>query len=368
MITASILAVGTEITDGQITNSNAQWISQKLQDLNIKVSLHLSAPDEPLLIRQALALAIAQSDLIFICGGLGPTSDDLTRDVISDHLSLPLEFSEASWEMVREKLESRNVIVRPAHKQQCFFPNSATILNNNAGIAPGFYVQRESKHYWVLPGPPHEIESIWSNGVGQQLRDQFSSSTHLKLTTWLCLGAPESELAHLAETFFQKFSYEKHLGYRLQVPYVEIKLWHDKKSDEATSSISQFTELLGSFYIDTDLPSINWKMQQKLKKQSPVLIKDSSSSGLLLTRITQALGSPLWAHNFQYHIGPSESLPLPGINMLQLTTQEQDWVCEWHAENKKTIWKVAAPSTKKSKWREAFLVEKLILEWMKELR
>ncbi len=368
MKSASILAVGTEITDGQITNSNAQWLSQKLQDLNIDVSLHLSAPDTPLLIQKTLELATAHSDLIFVCGGLGPTSDDLTRNVVSDFLQLPLELSASAWIEVQEKLESRNVIVREAHQQQCLFPKTAKVLSNTAGVAPGFYVQQQSKHYWVLPGPPHEIESIWQNGVEQQLRSQFSQTKHLQLTTWLCLGAPESELAHTAENFFRSFGFEKKLGYRLQVPYVEIKLWHDAKNNQAQAAVSEFTKQLGSFYIDSSLGLINRNIEQLLKAQVPVLIQDASSSGLLLTRLTQALGSPLWEHGFQYHLGPSSSVPLKDINTLRVATHEQNWHCEWQAEGKKSKWDVGTPSNKKSKWRESFLVEKLILEWLKELR
>lgn len=368
MTSASILAVGTEITDGQITNSNAQWLSQKLQDLNIDVSLHLSAPDTPLLIHKTLELATAQTDLIFVCGGLGPTSDDLTRNVISDYLKLPLELSTTAWDEVQNKLQSRNVIIRAAHQQQCLFPKTAKVLSNSAGVAPGFYVQQDSKHYWVLPGPPHEIESIWENGVEQQLRSQFSQTKHLQLTTWLCLGAAESELAHLAENFFAGYTFEKKLGYRLQVPYVEIKLWHDPNNSEAQTAIAEFTKQLGSFFIESQFVTVNKKIEMALKKLSPVLIHDASSSGLLLTRLTQALGSPLWEHGLQYHLGPISSATLSGTNILRVWTHEQKWLCEWQAKGKTAKWEVAPPSNKKSKWRESFLVEKLILEWLKELR
>jgi nicotinamide-nucleotide amidase len=368
MTSATIIAVGTEITDGQITNSNSQWLSQKLQDLNIDVSLHLSAPDTPLLIHKTLELATEQTDLIFVCGGLGPTSDDLTRNVISDFLKLPLELSASAWIEVQEKLQSRNVIVRETHQQQCLFPKTAKVLSNTAGLAPGFYMQQQTKHYWVLPGPPHEIESIWENGVEQQLRSQFSQTKHLQLTTWLCLGVPESELAHTTEKFFKEYTFEKKLGYRLQVPYVEIKLWHDPNNSEAQLAVTEFKKQLGSFYVDSSLLLINKSIETLLKKQVPVLIQDASSSGLLLNRLTQALGSPLWEHGFQYHLGATSSEPLRETNILQVSTHEQNWLCEWRAHGKKSNWEVVSPSNKKSKWREPFLVEKLILEWLKELR
>jgi nicotinamide-nucleotide amidase len=371
---ASILAIGTEITDGQIANSNAQWLSRKLQDLNIQVVLHLAVPDEPKLIKSALALAAAQSQLIFICGGLGPTSDDITRNVLSDYLSVPLELSVATWQEVQEKLHARNVIVRDAHKQQCFFPASAQVLTNSVGVAPGFYIEHNvkqfgTKHFWVLPGPPIEIESIWQNGVDQQLKRHFSVTKHLHLTTWLCLGAPESELAHMTETFFQPFTFEKKLGYRLQVPYVEIKLWHEQKNKEVAEAITQFTQKLGDFYIDTDLNSINQKIVQKLKAHTPILVRDASSTGGLLTRLTQAFGAPIWEHGFQYHLGPTSAPAENSINSLSVKTKDKLWQAQWHSpkQNRMSTWEVSSPSSKSSRWREPFLVEKLILEWMKEL-
>ncbi len=367
MNSASIIAIGTEITDGQIVNSNAQWLSQKLQDIGIKIDLHLCAPDEPDLMAKTMTLAQQQSSLIFICGGLGPTSDDITRNVISELLGLPLQLSEHAWQEVQLKLQSRNVIVRDAHQQQCFFPKGAKILPNSVGVAPGFYFEHNSHHYWVLPGPPHEIESIWQNGVAEHLNTQFSQHSQQHLTTWLCLGSPESELAHLAENHFKSYSFEKKLGYRLLAPYVEIKLWHEKKHREALTAIEEFSKKLGDFFVDTQMDAINQKIASQLKKQTPLIIQDSSSSGLLLNRLTQALGSPLWEHDIQYLLGPKKRLSAQSVNTLQIFTQKDQWNCLWQKNQQQIEWQVAPPSNKKSKWREAYLVEKLIQEWLKEL-
>jgi molybdenum cofactor synthesis domain-containing protein len=93
---AAILTIGTEITDGQIVDSNSQWISLQLDAHNIKTVLHMSVPDNRDDMIGAIEYARAKGDLVFICGGLGPTSDDFTRDVVAEVLGKPLVLDETS--------------------------------------------------------------------------------------------------------------------------------------------------------------------------------------------------------------------------------------------------------------------------------
>lgn len=364
---AAIVTIGTEITDGQILNSNAKWLSQKLVDLNIEVALHLSAPDDPLLMKKIISMASETTDLILICGGLGPTSDDITRDVVSDFLSLPLEFSESSWLEVKAKLEARNVILREGHRRQCLFPSGASIYKNSSGVAPGFFVQKNQKHFWVLPGPPGEIESLWNDFVSSQIQNQFSTFHETQLKTWLCLGAPESELAYLTETFFANKPFTKKLGYRLQAPYVEIKLWHLSPSEEAAKAMESFRQDIEEFYVADQISDVNQQIQKKLQTPSSILIDDTCSSGLLLERLTQALG-PLSQTTLRYSLRSPTSAPLSSAeNLLRIESAGDQWVAQWQTPHKTTEWRVASPSNKKSKWREHYVVEKLILEWLKVL-
>jgi nicotinamide-nucleotide amidase len=365
MSKAAIVTIGTEITDGQIINSNSQWIAQRLQEFHIPVSLHISAPDDAEAMKKSFQFAKEQADLIFIAGGLGPTSDDITRDILSDFLSLPLELCAHSWQEVKTKLEARNVILREGHQRQCLFPRGAQSLNNDYGVAPGFYLEHQQKHFWILPGPPPEIYSIWEKHISSQLSKSFSQVPQLKLKTWLCLGLAESELAHQTEMFFAEKKFKKHLGYRLQVPYVEIKLWYEEKSPEARSAINQFTETLKDYYVGDDIVSINSQLAQKLLKQAPLLIEDQASSGFLLERLNQIVG-PIRENKITYCLGPlvSTEVQLP---ILKLYLENNEWLVSWQKSNTRTDWKVSAPSNKKSKWREAYLIEKLILKWTQEL-
>ena len=135
---ASVLAIGTELTNGQILNKNAATISQKLKTFGLQTELHLTVPDNHKLMLESMRYLEAQSDLIFITGGLGPTSDDFTRDVVSTWVGKPLQFDENSWNQIVQRLTVRGLQVREIQRQQCFFPEGSEILQNKEGTANAF--------------------------------------------------------------------------------------------------------------------------------------------------------------------------------------------------------------------------------------
>src|SRR4051812_12548700 len=114
---ASILAVGTELTSGQITNRNAAWISEKLVDLGIHVVLHETVADDRPMIRGALDRCAQVSQLIFVTGGLGPTTDDFTREVIADWLGQKLEFHEDAWQKILTRLGVYGIPIAESNRQ-----------------------------------------------------------------------------------------------------------------------------------------------------------------------------------------------------------------------------------------------------------
>ena len=227
---ASILAVGTEITTGQIINQNASWISQKLIPLGLKIPFHLTVPDDRTLILKALDFLAKDSEWLFVTGGLGPTSDDFTRDLISQWSGQDLKFHEPSWEYVQRRLSSRGYPVRESQKQQCFFPEGSLVLENANGTANGFYLKVEtptnSLHVFVLPGPPKEIEGLWNDRLLEIISPLAENLIKTITKSWDTLGVGESEVAHIVEGFAQKFPHKDKLeiGYRVHLPYVEVKI------------------------------------------------------------------------------------------------------------------------------------------------
>lgn len=232
LTTAAILTIGTEITDGQITDRNSQWMSEQLVAVGVDVRLHVSMPDDKEQIVKFLNNNTSSFDLIFIGGGLGPTSDDLTRFAVAEHLQRSLTLDIPSWEYIQARLAKRNVTVRETHKTQAMIIEGSRALSNGAGSAPGMHVPVNNKNYFLVPGPPKELQAIWSDHVAPFLKT-LKIENPRKLKIWLCTGIAESEIAHITDTFFKDQDFVQKIGYRLirRQPedlgwFVEVKVWY----------------------------------------------------------------------------------------------------------------------------------------------
>lgn len=278
---ATILTIGTEITDGQITDTNSHWISQQLQVLQIPVHQHVSVPDHAKTVREAIDFASSHSTLIFICGGLGPTVDDFTRDIVADHFRLSLQLDPFSWEEIQDKLKSRSVHVREGHQRQALFPSGAQPLKNPVGIAPGFYLKERKHHLWVLPGPPRELQGVWQESLPKQLEPFRPKKPENHLRTWLCLGIGESELAHLTETHFDSMAFSKRYGYRIEYPYVEVKVWLDEVTETQQQALKKFEEIIAPYFVCTQRRDLWTRVLETNAKRNKIFIDDYLTNGSL---------------------------------------------------------------------------------------
>lgn len=281
----SILGIGTELTTGQINNKNAQNISIKMKQLGLPTSVHVVVPDDRELILGALDYCSKNSDLIFVTGGLGPTSDDFTRTVIAEFLNQPLEWHEESWFHVKDLLESREVPVREIQKQQCYFPSGSTVLKNNKGTANAFYIESGDKILIVLPGPPSEIEAIWQDHLEVKLQDLTKDLDPVVTKAWDLLGIGESEIANLVTDILQSFPGE--VSYRVHLPYVELKLSYSlSKQDNLQKYLLEVDAILSDYVAakDGQDPFQNLVNSMHSLGIKNVIFDDQISNGYLLNR------------------------------------------------------------------------------------
>jgi|GEM_PF-6946670 len=221
-VTAAIVATGNEIVSGQILNTNAQYLADQLSSLGVEVVCHFAVLDRREDLEEVLeTLKTKKIDEIFVIGGLGPTSDDLTRYIVADFFNQKFEFSEKTWEQVSELLKNRSVALKEGHKKQCYFPVGSKILLNSVGTAQGFRTEKEEMGIWCVPGPPTECRSVFENAIGPWAEENVRAKTDL--LTWQCIGVPESDVADKVEEALKDCSYE--IGFRASPPIVEVKLW-----------------------------------------------------------------------------------------------------------------------------------------------
>lgn len=162
---AEIVSVGTELLMGQVVNTDAQFIAQRLAPLGFQVFYHSTVGDNVKRLTAVVHQAVERSDVVVFTGGLGPTDDDLTKETVASALGLTVEPIPEEVERLKKHFETRGYDFTPNNLKQASFPKSAFILPNAFGTAPGCIMTAEDKTAILLPGPPRELFPMFQNHV-----------------------------------------------------------------------------------------------------------------------------------------------------------------------------------------------------------
>ncbi|WP_170243165.1 competence/damage-inducible protein A [Streptococcus suis] len=174
---AELIAVGTEILTGQIVNTNAQFLSEKCAELGIDVYFHTAVGDNEKRLLSVLEIASKRSDMVILCGGLGPTEDDLTKQTLAQFLGRDLVFDKRAVDKLNRFFASRPGRIRtPNNERQAQLVAGSIPLHNPTGLAVGSMIEQDGVTYIVLPGPPSELKAMFAQSLlplltqsGQQL-------------------------------------------------------------------------------------------------------------------------------------------------------------------------------------------------------
>lgn len=158
---AELICVGTELLMGQVTNTNAQFISEQLAPSGIDLFHQIVVGDNPRRLTEAVHTAFSRADVVIFSGGLGPTDDDLTKETVAEALSLKLEFYPDEWAKIEAYFAQTNRIPTPNNRKQAMFPRPCIILPNPNGTAPGCVMEQGGKAAILLPGPPREMRPMF---------------------------------------------------------------------------------------------------------------------------------------------------------------------------------------------------------------
>lgn len=217
----ALLSIGTELTRGEITNSNASWLSAALTGAGFLVDSHLTVPDQLEVVEAALRLLSTKPSLVVVTGGLGPTSDDLTAAAAARAAGVELVRDESALLAIRRRVEARGRAVTPAHEKQADVPKGAEILPNAAGTAPGFALSLGASTVFFLPGVPREMKRMFDEQVLPRIRpDAPNTTAQVRLRTY---GLGESIIAARLEGLEGTVP-GLVLGYRAHAPEVDVKV------------------------------------------------------------------------------------------------------------------------------------------------
>lgn len=240
------LTTGSEITTGEIINTNSKYMAEQLQDYGIHIGEHLACDDNSNNIEPSLAFLIPRHNAIIITGGLGPTSDDCTREVVAKISGQKLVFNQTIWDKIVERLSKRNLRVTENNRQQAYFPAQATIITNENGTAAGCYLFSGNVLIVMLPGPPRECIPMFQKQVlPLLLKEHFA--TNQRLFRWRLMNASESYIAEMLEPIAKKYKLD--FAYRAHYPFLDIKIFLDPQTKLHTKILLEVEALLKSYFV-----------------------------------------------------------------------------------------------------------------------
>jgi nicotinamide-nucleotide amidase len=173
---AEILSVGTELLLGDILNTNAQYIARELANIGVNVFYQSVVGDNPERLKNAYNIAINRADIVITTGGLGPTKDDLTKEIAAEYFNKKLVLDEKSFDELMSYFRKVEKIPSENNKKQAYFPEGCIIVENHNGTAPGCIIEDKGKCAILLPGPPKEMKPMFQESIVPYLK-QFQDGT-----------------------------------------------------------------------------------------------------------------------------------------------------------------------------------------------
>ena len=184
----AILSVGTEILFGQIVNTNTVYLSQQMNMLGFDVMYHYTVGDNPKRVEEMIDLAFQDCDLILTTGGLGPTQDDLTKEVACKALDDTLVMMDDVLEESTKYFKTLGREMTEKNKKQAIMPSRATVFHNDAGTAPGFALEKDGKYIICMPGPPREMKRMFQKSVVPFLQSMIDGALYYRQIRFFGIG------------------------------------------------------------------------------------------------------------------------------------------------------------------------------------
>jgi nicotinamide-nucleotide amidase len=307
-----VINTGTELLLGNTLNTHLSFLGQELFPAGLRIERQVTVPDGDA-IRTALIEALERADIIIVTGGLGPTTDDITRELTADILGLPLEEDAATWAAIQERFARRGLQMTPRNRRQAQAPRGARVLENPHGTAPGLYIKHETegrfRHLFLLPGPPRELRPMVIGQVLPILREIAPAPDDTTSRRWLITGLGESKVeAEVGEELLAISGLE--LGYCARPGAVEIRCIGRPATLDAAEAI--IAAKLGAHVAGEGIVVLEELIIPRLARLGKKLATaESCTGGGLANRITNVPGaSEVFVAGFVTYANESKSREL----------------------------------------------------------
>jgi nicotinamide-nucleotide amidase len=299
--TAALLAIGDEVLRGEIANSNAAFLSDRLFGAGLDLREHAVVSDDATAIRQVLVRLRAEFDVVVATGGLGPTEDDRTVDAVADLLGVGTAADQPSLDAMKKRFSTHGFELTPNNLRQVRIPVGAEPLLNAAGIAPGFHIALGGAEGYFLPGVPREMEKMFVDYVGPRLTRQMAELGVPPPTTrtWHVYGMGESHIDHRLAGLLNGIEGAS-LHFRTSVPENHVKVViRDADLERGRATLERIeTELrkrIGPGIYGTDGDTFQGAVARSLKAQNATLaIAESCTGGLAGQLVSSEAGASVF--------------------------------------------------------------------------
>lgn len=290
---AELISVGTEILLGEILNTDAQFLSAELSKIGIDVYHQTVVGDNANRLKEALSLASSRADIIIASGGLGPTPDDITKEVIAEFMGEKLKLHPESLKRMEDYFKKLNRSMVESNKKQAMMPENSIVLNNNCGTAPGCIIEKNKKTVIMLPGPPSELTQMFKESVVPYLEKKTQGKLYTK--TFHIFGIGESKVAEIFSELMEKgmnpsvAPYAKTGEVHLRLA---VKAENEKEAQEALDKTSKHIRSeIGEYIYSEDGKNLNEVLADLLiKNKKTISFAESCTGGMASKMLTDVSG------------------------------------------------------------------------------
>jgi len=288
-----ILSIGTELLLGQILNTNEKFISERLKELGIDVLYRVTVGDNPDRLEEVVKLAVEKADLVVISGGLGPTEDDLTKETVAKAMDKKLVLNKNCLHKIKGFFRNLDMDMSENNIKQAYIPESAIVMENDEGTAPGFIIEDNNKIIAVMPGPPREMERMFKDSLIPFLSNKNSEKIYYRNLRLIGIGESDLETRLLDiisnQTDPTIATYAKEGECSVRITSKKENLDEAKKSVD--SILPYVNERVGEFIFSYDDKELIEVVADKLKAEKlTISTAESCTGGLLASTFTDVPG------------------------------------------------------------------------------
>jgi nicotinamide-nucleotide amidase len=290
--TAILLSIGTELTEGSILNTHFRFLGAQLRGLGFYMQKCVQIPDDPHIFGRELGCAVDCAALVIITGGLGPTSDDLTRDVVAEVCEAPLRFDETIWKDLVARYADRGRPIAETNRKQALIPSGFQVLPNRVGTAPGFFGGTKNCAVMALPGPPTELEEMFLVEAVPLIRSSLLGLEDARASELIATALMISE--SLLEQALQEISRaDSGMSWSTRVAHDRIVFTlRGSRQRERLRVLSELSEKFGRMRIREGDVQPSFLLYKLLEQRGErIAVAESCTGGLVSKLLTDVPGS-----------------------------------------------------------------------------